>query len=102
MAQELKEERCNVLAARAKRRQDDGQTVESRVKIRPEAATRDGIGQRFLGRGDDADVDVDWLGLAQRKHLLLLQHAQQLRLHGGGKLQDLIQKKRARMRGAEQ
>ena len=70
----------HVVAALAQRRQVDGDDVEPVEEIGAEAAPPDLLLEVAIGRGDDADVHRDRLGGADRNHLPLLEHAQQLHL----------------------
>ena len=52
--------------------------------------------------GDDADVDVDRLRLADAAHLAAIEHAQQLRLEVERELADLVEEQRAAVGGLDQ
>ena len=51
-----------------------------------------------MGRGDDADVDLDRVRVADALELALLQHAQQLRLQRGAHRPDFVEEQRALVR----
>jgi hypothetical protein len=69
--------------------------VQPIVQIGAETAGRDCIGEVQVGRGDDAYVDAVRARAADAFELLLLQHAQQLRLQLEGKVAHLVEKQRA-------
>src|SRR6202030_1249054 len=48
-----------------------------------------------VGRCDHADVDLDGLGRPDAPDLALLQHAEELHLHLGADLADLVEEQRA-------
>ena len=85
----------NVFAARAQRRQVDGDDVEAVEEVFAEAAVAHCLAQIDVGGGDDAHVHLDLLDAAEVHEAPVLQHAQNLGLrvhaHGG----DLIQEERA-------
>ena len=77
-------EHLEVVDAIAQRRQLDRQHREPVVEVGAEAAHRDHLAQVHARRGDHAHVHLGHAVGAQRLDFLLLQHAQQLRLHAMG------------------
>ena len=63
-----------------KRRQVHGDHVQAVVQILAERAVLHHLQQVGVGRGDDADVDLDRAVIADALELALLQHAQHLHL----------------------
>ncbi len=61
----------------------------------------DRAAQRLVGGGDDAHVDLDRVGAADRDHAAGLEHAQQLGLQLERHLGDLVEEQRPLVRGAE-
>ena len=91
-------EQRNVVAPLAQRRQlhrDDVQAVE---QILAERALGDHLREIGVRRGDDADVDLDRLRVADALELALLQHAQQLGLQRRAHRPDLVEEERALVR----
>src|SRR3546814_6962643 len=75
--------------------------MEAVIKILAEIAARDGIAKVGLGRRDDAQVHRLGRRGADRLHLALLDHAQQLRLHRRVHRVDLVEEQRAAMCAAD-
>jgi hypothetical protein len=94
-AQEVLGEQQGVAAAQAQRRQLDVHDVEAIIKVLAEAALADVLGEVAVGGGDEAHVDLDRLAAADALEGPLLQHAQQLHLHGGRDLADLVEEEGA-------
>ena len=95
------DERRNLLAPLAQRRQPQPDDVEAVEEVLAEPALGD---QRFevgVGRGDDADVDLDRLRLAEAVHFVGLEEAQQLGLELGPDLGNLVEEERAAGGGAD-
>ena len=76
-------------------RQVDLHDVEPVVEVFAELAFLGQPEQIAVGGGDDADVDLDGLRAADPLEPALLEHAQQLGLHGQGDLADLVEEDRA-------
>ena len=87
----------NVLHPIPKRRQPYGQHVEAIEKIFSEIAGFDFLGQRLIGRGDDAHVHLDGTGVAQWLDLFFLQYPQQLGLDRWRDIPDLVKEDRTGM-----
>ena len=79
----------------AQRRQRDRKDVEAVVEILAELAGGDLLLEIPVRRRDHAHVDLDRLGAADALELALLQHAQQLDLHVGRQVADLVEEQRA-------
>ncbi len=69
--------------------------VEAVVEVLAEFAAFDGVGQVPVGGGDDADVGLDRLVLAEAVELALLEDAEELALGGQGHLPDLVEEEGA-------
>ena len=95
----LREERLrddeHVVAALAQRRQVDVDDVEAVVEVLAEAARADLLLEDAVGRGDDADVDLLGLAVADAEDDALLQRAQELHLQVERQLADLVEEERA-------
>ena len=93
----LDEER-DVFAAFAQRRKlhrDDVQAIE---EVLAERGVRDHLREIGVRGGDDPDVDLDRVRVADALELPLLQHAQQLCLERRAHRRDLVEKQRALVR----
>ena len=100
-ADQVPDQQRDVAAPLAQARQRDRKDVQAIVEIAPEAAVPHLLGQVAVGRGDDADVDVDRARTAEALDLPLLQHAQQLRLQLERQLADLVEEHGAAVRQLE-
>ena len=69
--------------------------VEPVEEVLAEAARRDLGLEVARGGGEHAHVDPPRLRVAERPHLLLLEHAQELHLQRGGQLAHLVEEERA-------
>ena len=101
LAEEVLDQRAHVLLAIAKRRdveRDDGEPV---VEVLAELALAHQPAQIAVGGGHDADIDRDRRRAADALDLLLLEHAQERRLHLGRHLADLVEEDRAGVRELE-
>ena len=76
----------------------DLQAIE---QVLAEAALRDQLLEVGVGGGDDADVDLDRVRLAERVDFLVLEEAQQLGLHVEADVADLVEEQRAAGGGAD-
>ena len=92
---EVIDERRDVVAPFAQRRDLDRDHVEPVVEVLLEPAVADHLFQIAVGRGDDPHVHALRALGAERLELALLQHAQQLRLHRGAHGPDLVEEDRA-------
>src|SRR5205085_11822776 len=93
--EEVLDERGNVLLAIAERRHMDVDDVEPVEEVIAELLLLDLPLQVFVGRADDADVDLDRQRRADPLDLPLLEYAEELRLHRQAHLADLIEEDRA-------
>src|SRR5262245_59182029 len=88
---EVTDERGDVLAPVAQRRDADGDDAQAEVEVLPEGPLLD-LRVEILVRGcDDADVDLDGARGSQALHFPFLQHAEHLGLRLGGHIPDFIQ-----------
>jgi len=84
----------DVILALPQRGKVDLRRPEAVHEIEPELPFLAGLVEILVGRRDDPHVDPDGLRLAQARERLLLQHAQQLRLHLLREFPDLVQEER--------
>ena len=98
---EVADERRNLVAPFAQRRDAQADDVEPVEQVLAEAPVLDLLFEVGVGRGDDADVDGERRGLAERADLAGLEEAQQLGLQVEAELADLVEKERAAARGAD-
>ena len=68
---------------------------ETEVEVLAQPAGLDLVLEVAVGGGDDAGVDLDRLGRADRSDLALLEHAQQLDLKAHRHVADLVEEQRA-------
>src|SRR5207237_40127 len=83
-------ERRNVIASLAEWRESDGESAHAVIQILSEAPAGDLRGEVAVRGADHSDVDLARTRAADRRHLALLQDAQQLRLHRRGHLPDPV------------
>ena len=100
-AEEVAGERHDVGRPLAERRQLHRHDVEAVQQIGAESTGIDLGPQVPIGRRDDPHVDVHRLVAADALELALLQHAQELGLHRGRHLTDLVEEERATVRELE-
>ncbi len=81
----------DVFAALAQVRHADGNHVEAVIEIFAEKIFGDGFVEIAIGGGDDAHIDGNFAGAADRAHGALLQDAQQLHLHGQSHFADFVE-----------
>ena len=89
------DQRRDVLAALAQRRQPDRHDVEAVEQVLAEQPLRDQLAQVAVGRGDDPEVRLDRRAAADRHELARLQHAQQAGLGLERHVADLVEEQRA-------
>ena len=99
--QEVAHQGGNILDPLAQGRQVQGDDRDPVEEVFPEAPPTDVLLQVAVGRGDDPDVDLLLAVTAHRLHPALLQNAQELDLHLGQQLTDLVQEQGALVRGLE-
>ena len=87
--------------ALAQRRHSQPDDVEAVEEVFAEASLRDQLLEIGVGRGDDADVHLDRMGLAERVDLVGLEKAEQLRLQVDRQIRDFVEKQRAPFRRAD-
>ena len=93
--EEMRGEQRDILLAVAQRRQVERDDVEAVEEVFAEAALFDGLLQVDVGGGDDADVDLDFVGAAEMHEAAVLQHAQDLGLHIHAHGADFVEEQRA-------
>ena len=94
-AEEEARERRDVLAPIAQRRDLDRDHVEAVEEVFAESPFGDARPQVAVGRGDDADVDLERLVAADALERPLLQEAKELHLRRRRDLADLVEEERA-------
>ena len=95
------DQRRDLLAPFAQRRHRQAHDVQAVEEVLAEPPLVDHLLEVGVGRGDDADVDVDRPRLAERVDLARLEEAQQLGLHVERDLADLVEEERAAGGGAD-
>ena len=95
-------EQGHVRAAAAQRRHLDADRVEAVHEVLAEAAVLGQVGERPVGRRDDADVHAARGRLADALDLAGLEHAQQGRLELGREVADLVEEDGAAVGGLEE
>ena len=100
-AQVVVDERRDLLAPLAQRRQAQADDVEAVEEVLAEASVGDERFEIGVGGGDDADVHLDRLRLAEAVDLARLEEAEQFRLEVGADLGDLVEEERAAGGGAD-
>ena len=94
-SQEVCREQRHVGRPLAERRHLDGHHVDPPVQIGPKPARRHQVGKVFVGGQDHAGVDRMRSRSADRLELHVLQHAEELHLHGWRRRGDLVEEDRA-------
>ena len=89
------DQRRNVFAALAQRRQLDVKDVETIEEVGAELPFLDEQLEVLVGGGDDAEIDLDGLVAADAHDLALLQDAQQVGLRLEADVADLVEEDRA-------
>src|ERR1700722_12263683 len=84
----------NVFPALSQRRQQDGEDVQTIIHITAKLPASHHLHQIAIGRGDQPDIHFVGAPAAQSLELLLLQHAQQLRLQRRGDVAYFVEKQR--------
>src|SRR5581483_11494935 len=102
LVEEVLGEERDVLAPIAERRHRHLEDVEAEEEVGPEAPVADHVVQVAVSRGDDPDVDLDGVAAADAPDLALLEGAEELRLHRGRHVADLVDEERAAMRALEE
>src|SRR2546428_2038061 len=92
----------NVVAAVAERGDLDADDVEAEVEILAKPLGLDQIFETAVRGRDDAHVDVARGLRADRTDLAVLEHAQELALHGHAHVPDLVEEERAAVRQLEE
>src|SRR5215471_5728126 len=89
---EVRNQRWNVIPALAKRRYGNRINAQAIIEVRSKSAGPDRLAKVAIGRGNEADIDLDSAAAAQPLKLAFLNDPQEFHLQVGGKLADLIQK----------
>ena len=97
---EIRQQR-GVARARPQGRKGDHVEGEPVQEICPEVASLNHGGQVAIGCGDDPDIGAEHFLTAQTLVFAILDHAQQLFLHTGGRSGDLVQEEGAAVREFE-
>ena len=84
-----------VVGSLAQGRQVEVEHVEPVEEILSEGALFDIGAEIPVRRRHDPDVELDFTGSAHRSNPVLLEHAQEFRLHGRGQLADLVEQEAA-------
>ena len=92
----------NLVAAFAERANREADDVEPVEEILAEAAGADGVLEVAVGGGDDADVDGQGRGLAERGDFTGLEEAEELGLEVEAELADLVEEEGAFAGGADE
>ena len=93
--EEVLREQQDVAGACAQRRHRDRDDVDAVEQVLAEPLLLDLGLEIAVGRGDDARLERHLVVAADRAHLALLEHAQQLDLHLERHLADLVEEDRA-------
>ena len=88
-------QRRDVVLAVAQRRHLDRDDVEPVEQVLAELALLHHLAQVAVGRGDDAHVHAQRAGAAEPLELVLLEHAQDLRLRARAHVADFVEEQRA-------
>jgi hypothetical protein len=94
-AEKMLGERRHVAGALAQRRQMQREHREAIHQVFAQLPVRNRLGDVAIGRGDDADVRLDFLRAADAIEAAGFEHAQQPRLHVERHLGDFIEEQRA-------
>ena len=95
LADEVVGQQEDVVLPLAERRQEDREDVDAVVEVLAEKSRLDERLQVAVGGGDDPHVGLDRAIAAHALELALLQDAEQLDLHGGREVADLVEEERA-------
>jgi hypothetical protein len=98
LSEQRRNELGNILAHLPQCRHAQFNDVKAVIEIMTELARLDTFTQLLMGRTDQAHVDRIFLSRSDLAHLLLLDRAQQLDLHGQRQVGDLVEEQRAAMR----
>ena len=101
LLEQMVNQHAEVARALAKRRNLQDRHGEPVEEVLAKAACGDLLGQRPVGRGDDADVDLEGLRGAEAHDLAFLNRAKQLHLSGAGEFAELVEEERAALGGLE-
>ena len=85
----------NLFFALAQRRNLHGEGVEAVVEILAQALVGESFGNVDVGRGQDADIDLDDGTAAQARELLILQHVQEFGLQKRRHFADFVEQNRS-------
>ena len=91
LAQEVLAQQRDVVLALHQGRDLQGDHVDAVVEVLAEVAPLHFALQVLVGGGQDPEIHGDFRGAAHPHQGLFLEHPQQLDLHGGGHLADLVQ-----------
>src|ERR1700685_3891110 len=89
---EVSDEQWDILATLAQRGNSQAENIESKIQVAAESAFGHGLLQDAVGGGEDADVDGDAAGAADRADFLFLNGSQKFGLEVDGELADFVEK----------
>ena len=95
LANEVVDQRRDIVAALAQRRQFDVEDIEPVEKVGAELALLDQLFQILVGGGDAAEVHLDDLVAAHARDLALLQNAQQIGLRLQADVANFVEENRS-------
>ena len=95
LPQEVLGQGRDVVAPVAERRDVDREDAQAEEQVFAELAGRHELGERPVRRGDDPDVGRPRPGVADRRHLAVLDGPQELDLEARRDVADLVQEHRA-------
>ncbi len=102
LTQQMIRQQRNILRALMQRRNFQADHIQAVEEIFTELLSLHRFRQIAMGGGKDAHVDIKVAVAAQRTHLTLLQHAQQLNLQRLRHIADFIEKQRTALRRLKQ
>ena len=94
LLEELLDQRGDVLLAVAQRRNEEGDDVEPVEEVFAEVAAGDLLFEVLVGGGDDAHIDVDGMGGADREEALFVEGAEDLGLGLEAHVANLVEEER--------
>src|SRR6185369_16768359 len=83
----------NIIRTLTQRRQHERHNIQTEKQILPEPVCRNFLLEISIRRGDQSNIDWQSLRPTNALKLSLLQHTQQLHLHRGAQVADLVEKK---------
>ena len=102
LCREMRDKKGDVIPPLSQRRDGDRYDIESEEQIFPEYILLDQGPNVFIARSKNPDVDLLGFPRTDHAHLLVLEHTQELDLHGRAHFVDLVQKDGAPVGGLEE